>query len=115
MNTIKSFNDTIRYLETVLDGETDEKKVTQLSGYSYSMFSRLFSILTETMLSEYLRRRRLTETAIILRDADEEIIDVAFRFGYDSSDSFGSAFKNFYGFTPSEVRNEKPFKLVLRV
>ena len=115
MNIIKSFNDTIDYLETVLDDEIDEKKVTQLSGYSYSMFSRLFSILTETTLSEYLRSRRLTEAAVILRDTDEKIIDVAFKFGYESSDSFGTAFKNFHGFTPSEVRNGKPFKLVSRV
>ena len=115
MNIIKSFNNTIDYLETVLDDEIDEKKVTQLSGYSYSMFSRLFSILTETTLSEYLRSRRLTEAAVILRDTDDKIIDVAFKFGYESSDSFGTAFKNFHGFTPSEVRNGKPFKLVSRV
>lgn len=115
MNIIKSFNDTIDYLETVLDDEIDEKKVTQLSGYSYSMFSRLFSILTETTLSEYLRSRRLTEAAVILRNTDEKIIDVAFKFGYESSDSFGTAFKNFHGFTPSEVRNGRPFKLVSRV
>ena len=115
MNIIKSFNKTIDYLETVLDDEIDEKKVPQLSGYSYSIFSRLFSILTETTLSEYLRSRRLTEAAVILRDTDEKIIDVAFKFGYESSDSFGTAFKNFHGFTPSEVRNGKPFKLVSRV
>ena len=115
MNIIKSFNNTIDYLETVLDDEIDEKKVTQLSGYSYSMFSRLFSILTETTLSEYLRSRKLTEAAVILRNTDEKIIDVAFKFGYESSDSFGTAFKNFHGFTPSEVRNGKPFKLVSRV
>ena len=115
MNIIKSFNNTIDYLETVLDDKIDEKKVTQLSGYSYSMFSRLFSILTETTLSEYLRSRKLTEAAVILRDTDEKIIDVALKFGYESSDSFGTAFKNFHGFTPSEVRNGKPFKLVSRV
>ncbi len=115
MNIIKSFNNTIDYLETVLDAEISEKKVTQLSGYSYAMFSRLFSILTETTLSEYLRSRRLTEAAIILRDTNEKIIDIAFKFGYESSDSFGTAFKNFHGFTPSEVRNGKPFKLVSRV
>ncbi|MGO4928737.1 helix-turn-helix domain-containing protein [Aerococcaceae bacterium DSM 109653] len=115
MNIIKSFNNTIDYLETVLDDEIEERKVTQLSGYSYSMFSRLFSILTEITLSEYLRSRRLTEAAIILRDTDEKIIDIALKFGYESSDSFGSAFKNFHGFTPSEVRNGKPFKLFSRV
>lgn len=46
---------------------------------------------------------------------DEKIIDVAFKFGYESSDSFGTAFKNFHSSTPSEVRNGKPFKLVSRV
>ena len=115
MNIIKSFNNTIDYIETVLDDGIDEKMVAHLSGYSYSMFSRLFSILTETTLSEYLRSRRLTEAAIQLRDTNEKIIDIAFKFGYESSDSFGTAFKNFHGFAPSEVRNGKPFKLVSRV
>lgn len=66
-------------------------------------------------LSEYLRSRRLTEATVILRDTDEKIIDVAFRFGYESSDSFGTAFKYFHGITPSEVRNGKPFKIVSKV
>lgn len=115
MSIIKSFNSTIDYIETVLEDEIDEKKITHLSGYSYAMFSRLFSILTETTLSEYLRGRKLTEAAIALRNTDEKVIDIAFRFGYESSDSFGTAFKNFHGFTPSEVRNGKPFKLVFRI
>ncbi|MDO5713680.1 MAG: AraC family transcriptional regulator [Tissierellia bacterium] len=115
MNIIKSFNRTLDYLETVLDDTIDEKKVASLSGYSYPMFSRLFSILTETTLSEYLRGRRLTEAAIMLRDTDDKIIDIALRFGYESPDSFGTAFKKFHGFTPSEVRNGKPMKFVSRV
>lgn len=115
MSIIKSFNSTIDYIETVLEDEIDEKKITHLSGYSYAMFSRLFSILTETTLSEYLRGRKLTEAAIALRDTDEKVIDIAFRFGYESSYSFGTAFKNFHGFTPSEVRNGKPFKLISRI
>ena len=115
MSIIKSFNSTIDYIETVLEDEIDEKKITHLSGYSYAMFSRLFSILTETTLSEYLRGRKLTEAAIALRDTDEKVIDIAFRFGYESSDSFGTAFKNFHGFTPSEVRKGKPFKLISRI
>ncbi|WP_024822618.1 AraC family transcriptional regulator [Aminobacterium mobile] len=115
MNIIKSFNNTIDYIETVIDDEIDEKKIAYLSGFSYPMFSRLFSILTETTLSEYIRGRRLTEAAISLRDTDKRIIDIAMMYGYESSDSFGTAFKNFHGFTPSEVRNGKPFKLVSRV
>lgn len=115
MNIIKLFNDTVNYIETVLDGEIDEKKISSLSGYSYPMFSRLFSMLTETTLSEYIRSRRLTEAAIDLRDTDEKIIDIAIKYGYESPDAFGAAFKKFHGFTPSEVKEGKPFKLVSRI
>ena len=45
----------------------------------------------------------------------EKIIELAFEYGYDSPDSFGLAFKNFHGYTPSEVRKGKPFRAVSRV
>lgn len=115
MNIIKSFNQTIDYLETVLDDEIDEKKIAQLSGYSFAMFSRLFSILTDTKLSEYLRSRRLTKAAIALRNSNQKIVDLAVQFGYGSADSFGAAFKDFHGVSPSAVRGGKPFKVVSRV
>ena len=115
MNIIKLFNYTVNYIETVLDGEIDEKTISSLSGYSYPMFSRLFSMLTETTLSEYIRSRRLTEAAIDLRDTDEKIIDIAMKYGYESPDAFGAAFKKFHGFTPSEVKAGKPFKLVSKI
>ena len=115
MNIIKLFNDTVNYIETVLDGEIDEMKISSLSGYSYPMFSRLFSMLTETTLSEYIRSRRLTEAAIDLRDTDEKVIDIAMKYGYESPDAFGAAFKKFHGFTPSEVKEGKPFKLVSKI
>ena len=115
MNIIKLFNDTVNYIETVLDGEIDEKTISSLSGYSYPMFSRLFSMLTEITLSEYIRSRRMTEAAIDLRDTDEKIIDIAMKYGYESPDAFGAAFKKFHGFTPSEVKEGKPFKLVSRI
>ena len=52
MNIIKFFNQTIDYIETTLEDKIDEKKIVQLSGYSYPMFSRIFSILTDYSLSE---------------------------------------------------------------
>ena len=115
MQIIQFFNETINYIESVLDSEIDEDKITHLSTYSYPMFSRLFSILTDTTLSEYIRSRRLTEAAFLLRDTNIKVIDIAMKYGYESSDSFGTAFKKFHGFTPSEVRNGKPFKIVSRV
>lgn len=112
MNLIKSFNDTIDYIETVLNDEIDEKQVAHLSGYSFAMFSRLFPILADMTLSEYIRNRRLSEAAILLRETDKKIIDIAMKYGYKSSDSFTTAFKKFHGYTPSDVKKGKAFKIV---
>ena len=115
MRMIEGFNKTIDYIESVMKDEIDEKRIMELSGYSYAMFRRIFSILTETTLSEYIRARKLTEAAKKIRETDEKIIEIAFEYGYDSPDSFGLAFKNFHGYTPSEVRKGKPFRAVSRV
>ena len=53
------FNQTMHYLEQQLTGEVDMKRFKQLSGYSYPLFSRLFSILADMTLAEYLRNRRM--------------------------------------------------------
>ena len=101
MHMIESFNKTVDYIESVLNDEIDEKKIGALSGYSYSMFRRIFSILTGTTLSEYMRFRKLTHAAEALRETDKKIIDIVLDAGYDSPDSFGLAFKNFHGRTPT--------------
>ena len=108
---IYRFNQTMTYIESVLDSEIDKKKIQQLSGYSYSMFSRLFSILAEMTLSEYIRKRRLSEAVNDLKTTSQKIVDIAMKYGYDSADSFSAAFKKFHGVTPSEVRRGMTYKV----
>lgn len=112
MQMIKAFNETIRYIESVLDDEIDESRVACLSGYSYAMFSRLFSILTNMTLSEYIRLRKLTKAAAEIKETSDKIIDIAMKYGYESSDSFTNAFKSFHRFTPTEVRNGEAYRVV---
>ena len=67
-NMMHQFNRTMEYLESKLDAEVDLQKFQQLSGYSYALFSRLFSILADMTLAEYLRNRRLSEAVTDLRE-----------------------------------------------
>jgi len=112
MQMIKAFNETIRYIESELDGEIDESRVAVLSSYSYAMFSRLFSILTNMTLSEYIRLRKLTKAAMEINETGAKIIDIAMRYGYESPDSFTNAFKSFHRVTPTEVRNGEAYRVV---
>ena len=109
------FNQTMDYLEQQLTGEVDMKRFQQLSGYSYPLFSRLFSILADMTLAEYLRNRRLSEAVTDLREGSGKVIDIALKYGYDSADAFSAAFKKFHGATPSEVRNGKPYRIFPRL
>lgn len=110
---IKEFNATVRYLESVLESEIDEREFLLISGYSVPMFSRLFSILTDMSLSEYVRLRKLTRAAMDIREGQAKIIDIALKYGYESSDSFAFAFKQFHQISPSQVRKGLPFKVLL--
>ncbi len=89
------FNQTMKYLESVLDSEIEPKKIQQLSGYPYAMFSRLFSILADMTLAEYLRNRRLSQAVHDLTQTSAKIIEIALTYGYDSADAFSAAFKSF--------------------
>ncbi|RRD31902.1 AraC family transcriptional regulator [Streptococcus minor] len=105
------FNQTMKYLETTLDSDIDPKKIQQLSGYPYAMFSRIFSILADMTLAEYLRNRRLSQAVHDLTQTSAKIIDIALTYGYDSADAFSAAFKKFHGVTPSQVRSGSAYKV----
>ena len=74
------FNQAMDYLEQQLSEEVDLQKFQQLSGYSYALFSRLFSILADMTLAEYLRKRRLSEAVTDLQESSEKVIDIAMKY-----------------------------------
>ena len=108
---IKAFNETMKYIEETMTDRIDERKFALLSGYSYPLFSRMFSIMVDYPLSEYIRFRKLSCAARDLRENDEKIIEIAFKYGYESQDSFSLAFKKFHGHTPKEVRKGSAFQI----
>jgi len=104
MDWIQRMNLVLDYIENNLDGEIEENKIAGLSASPKGMFQRIFSALTEMSLSEYIRKRRLTQAALDIRNTDEKIIDIALKYGYNSADAFSFAFKNFHGVTPSDAK-----------
>lgn len=84
MDIMKSFNLAIDYIEDNLTDELDEKEITRITGYSFPIFSRIFSIISGYSLSEYIRLRKMTNAAIDLKNSDKRIIDIAIKYGYNS-------------------------------
>lgn len=70
-------------------------------------FQHLFSILCGVSLGEYIRSRRLTLAGVEIARSDIKIIDVAFKYGYESPESFSRAFTRFHGLSPMTARSQK--------
>jgi AraC family transcriptional regulator len=74
---------------------------------SGSHFQRVFSILCDMTLGEYIRYRRLTLAGLELQEARGKVIDTALKFGYESPESFSRAFTQFHGVTPAAARSRR--------
>lgn len=104
MALVESLQKAIDYMEThLLDTMTIEDIAKQANVSSFH-FQRIFMILTDMSVGEYLRKRRLTLAAQELSSTDSKIIDLAFKYGYDTPESFSRAFRKQHGITPSEAR-----------
>ena len=75
-------------------------------GYSLYHFCRTFNEATHHTPYDYLMRRRLTEAARALLQADEKIIDIALHFRFSNPETFSRAFKRVFGLQPSQWRKE---------
>ena len=104
MNLLEGMNSALEYIEDNLDGEIDYAALARIACCSQYHFQRFFVSVTDIPLSEYIRRRRLTQAALALQKTDAKVIDVALRFGYQSSDAFCRAFSLLHGVTPSKAR-----------
>ena len=106
MDTLKRLNEAMRYIEDNLANDIDFGNVAQIACCSEYHFRRMFSFLSGMPLSEYTRRRRLSQAAVELQHSDVKVIDVAVKFGYTSADAFTRAFQALHGLTPTEARKE---------
>ncbi len=104
MDWVDRMNKAIDYVEKHLSVDIDEEEICKIAACSFSLFQGAFTQITGISLSEYIRRRKLTCAAYDLQNTDEKVIDIAFKYGYQSSDAFTVAFKRLHGVTPADAR-----------
>jgi AraC family transcriptional regulator len=103
---LKAFNKAMDYIEDHLTENIESQKIAQIALVSDYHFRRMFSYLTGLSLSEYIRKRRLSEAANALL-AGTSVTEAAFLYGYDSLEGFSRAFKEWSGRTPKSVQEGK--------
>ncbi|MDE7284815.1 MAG: AraC family transcriptional regulator [Lachnospiraceae bacterium] len=81
----------------------DVAKSVHMSSYN---FHRTFSFIVGMTANEYIRKRRLTLAARELQTTDISVIDAAYKYGYESPESFSKAFSRFHGSTPKQAKQK---------
>ena len=90
------------YIAMHLDTNITMADLANVSRYSPWYSYRLFMDLLHMTPAVYIRRLRLSKSALRLRDEKVKIIDVAFDTGYESVDGFQRAFYKEFGCNPYE-------------
>lgn len=102
------------YIELNMLRKITLKELAVVAGYSPWHAARLFKDATGKAPFEYIRALRLTKAALILRDNNEKIIDVAMDFVFDSHEGFTRAFSKEFGMPPIKYsHNTPPIKLFM--
>jgi len=107
MNWFEIVNKATRYIEDNITGDLELVDIAKECNVSYYYFSKIFSMLTGYGLKEYIRNRRITLASYEISHTDARIIDIAFKYGYSSNESFSRAFKAIHGINPSQARKDK--------
>ena len=106
MKWIDRLTDCVDYIDAHLTDEIDVDVLCEMACLSRMYFFRMFEAVTGTGYREYVRNRKMTMAAKDLQINDAKVIDVAFQYGYSSSEAFSRAFKSVHGVSPSMVKDE---------
>ena len=103
---IEEFQESIDFMEQNMTEYLDIEEIAGKAALSPFYYQRIFGDLCGMTVGEYIRARRMTLAAQELIRKDVKVIDVAVKYGYDSTDSFTKTFRKFHGVTPSQAREQ---------
>ena len=108
----KCVNAVVDYINLHLGEEIDLKSLAKISHFSPFYFHRIMKAFLGEPVGTFIVRTRTETAARLLRYTDLPIADIAYRIGYSSSSSLSKVFKQFYGISPLEYRNNKNFVIM---
>lgn len=94
----------IDYVEERLAEALELEEIGRAAAMSVPNLYRLFYAMTGHPIKEYIRKRRTSEAAMMLRLTDLSAKEIGFRCGFDTYQTFVKTFRRIAGMTPGQYR-----------
>lgn len=107
MDRIDQMNASIDYIEAHFTEEINIEQAAKIAACSVHDYQRMFSFITGSSLTDYIRRRKMSLAAMELQNSDVKIIDLGIKYGYQSPDAFTRSFQRLHGVTPTKARQQE--------
>ena len=99
----------VEYINNHLGEDIDLNKLAEISGFSRWHFHRIFAEFLGEPVGTFIVRMRVETAARLLRYTEIPVKEIAYKVGYDVPSSLSKVFRQFYGISPNEYRNNKDY------
>ena len=93
-------------VHTKMEDDLSLDEMAQSVGLSTAHFARMFRKSTGETPHQYVLRQRLERAQDMLRAPDARVLDVAVACGFKTQQHFAQAFRDLWGTTPTEYRQD---------
>jgi AraC-like DNA-binding protein len=102
MNLIQQL---VTLIEENLNSALPVKTLAARSGYTERWLYSLFQEETGLSVAKYIRRRKLTLAALLLRHTSRTVTDISLMYDFSSTQTFSRSFRQQFRISPVQYRN----------
>ena len=102
----------VEYINNHLGEDIDLNKLAEISGFSRWHFHRIFAEFLGNRLVRLSLGCGSRRPLGFLRYTEIPVKEIAYKVGYDVPSSLSKVFRQFYGISPNEYRNNKDYVIM---
>ena len=92
------------YIQTHLDGDLSLNALSDMAGLNPFYLSRYFKQFEKMNISSYIEKMKMEKAAVLLKNTDLKILEIAESLGFTTSSYFSIRFRKQFKISPQEYR-----------
>ena len=109
MERFEALTIALDYIEENLGNDISQESIARQCMYSLSSLQKMFKTVFRISIADYIARRRISADSRDLINTNDNILDIALRYGYNSHEVFSRSFVKLWGESPSQYRKKRSF------